>query len=453
MTTTSDRENEQGRGLSRRTVLGMAAAAGGVAAMTALGGTGASPASAADGAAPSHRRHGREFRNSLSVSPFTESVLAVTALRAGHRTATSVADVQKLFNRAGATEVFVRVAMVDETPGNRGGGATRAMERARLAKRLGMPLNPELGLWAYYGDIAMQPSPDFRDYPQIALPGPWMSLNIDQMADAMRSYGRAVARQILSTGVKVNVWDIGNEIEMGIAGVAVRSFSTTDEHGWTYQAPDAVDPAIGQVGIYDLFGMSETDRTAWLSAHLWPYVGRLLAATAEGVRSVDPRARFATHTSVLAPQLPGVLPAFWQAMEDAGFHSEELGASYYPTSVANGDQLQALQTSAEQLFQTFGRPLFLAETSYPSAPITAEAYASWNYPVPGYPLTPQGQYEFFRDLAQWGASTGLLSGIRQWAPDFSTAEWIQMSCFEAPVNGVSVAKPVLTAVSDGLKRA
>jgi arabinogalactan endo-1,4-beta-galactosidase len=434
-------------------MLGMAAAVGGAAAIGAIGGPGAAPAHAEDGGAdPAVRRRARRFRTSLSVSPFTESVLAVTALQAGHRTATTVADVQKIFNRAGATEVFVRVATVDETPGNRGGGATRAIERARLAKRLGMPLNPELGLWAYYGDIALQPSPDFRDYPQISLPGPWMSLNIDQMATAMRAYGRAIAQQILSTGVDVNVWDIGNEIEMGIAGVAIRSFSTSDEHGWSYQAPDAVNPAIGQIGIYDLFGMSESDRTAWLSTNLWPYVGRLLVATAEGVRSVDRHARFATHTSVLAPQLPGVLPAFWQAMENAGFHSQELGASYYPTSIAGGDQLQALKDSAQQLRDTFGRPLFLAETSYPSAQITAPAYASWNNPVPGYPLTPQGQYEFYRDLAQWGASTGLLSGIRQWAPDFSTAEWIQMSCFDAPVDGVSVAKPVLTAVRDGLKR-
>jgi arabinogalactan endo-1,4-beta-galactosidase len=429
----------------------MAAALTGAVAMTVAGGTGATPANAAGGADPSARRRVREFRNSLSVSPFTESVLSVAALRAGNRTATSVADVQKLFVKAGASEVFARVATVDEAPNNRGGGASRAIERARLAKRMGLPLNPELGLWAYYGDIAMQPSPDFRDYPQITLPGPWLSLNIDQMSNALRAYGRAVAQQILSTGVEVNVWDIGNEIEMGIAGVAVRSFSTSDEHGWSYQAPDAVNPAIGQIGIYDLFGMSENDRTAWLSTNLWPYVGRLLAATAEGVRSVDRHARFATHTSVLAPQLPGVLPAFWQAMEDAGFHSEVLGTSYYPTSVASGDQLQVLQTAAQQLQETFGRPLFLAETSYPSATITAEAYATWNYPVPGYPLTPQGQYEFYRDLAQWGASTGLLSGIRLWAPDFSTAEWTQMCCFEAPVDGFSDAKPVLTAVTDGLK--
>jgi arabinogalactan endo-1,4-beta-galactosidase len=446
MTKTSD--DTSGPSLSRRSLIAGSAAVGVATAVGLL--ASAESAHAAAPAATAGRP--RKFRNSLSVSPFTEAVLSATVLEGPRRSASTLAGVQRIFDQAGATEMYARVATVDEATNNTGGGATRAIERARLAKSLGLPFNPELGLWAYYGDIALQPSPDFRDYPDIVLPGPWVSLTIDQMADAMRKYGRAVARQILSTGVDVNVWDLGNEIEFGLAGVAIASFSTSDSHGWTYQSPDAVNPAIGTKTVYDMFAMTESDRNNWLAANLWPYVGKLLVAVADGIRSVDRHARFATHTSVVALQLPGLLPAFWSAMEQAGFSSEVLGSSYYPTSSAGSvDQLQALKATAAALTSSFGRPMFLAETAYPSAVITSPQYATWNTPVPGYPLTPQGQYEFFRDLARWGNASGCLSGIRLWAPDYCTAEWAEMSCFNSPVNGNATAKPVLGAVSAGLR--
>ena len=41
----------------------------------------------------------------------------------------------------------------------------------------------------------------------------------------------------------------------------------------------------------------------------------------------------------------------------------------------------------------------------------------WNYAVPGYPQTPDGQARFIRELVAWGRSEGVLSGIRPWAPD------------------------------------
>jgi tagatose-1,6-bisphosphate aldolase non-catalytic subunit AgaZ/GatZ len=86
---------------SRRTFLGGAAALGAAAALPAW------PA-----AAKSDYRHagGERFRVSLSVSPFTEAVLAAVSLTDGRRTARTVRQVQRLFSRHGATEVFARVA-------------------------------------------------------------------------------------------------------------------------------------------------------------------------------------------------------------------------------------------------------------------------------------------------------------------------------------------------------
>ncbi|MGW0665261.1 glycosyl hydrolase 53 family protein [Streptodolium elevatio] len=373
------------------------------------------------------------------------------ALTDGIRTATTVEGVQRLFMAHGSTEVFARMATRRDAHANGGEhGYRRVLERARLARKLGLPLNVELGLWAVYGDVSHQPGPDFSDYPLIQLPCPWESLTINQMVQALRLYGAMAAGQVLGTGVRVNVWDLGNEVEFGVAGVAPRGFTPSTAY-WSYTAPDAVDPAIGQMDVNTLLvGMSDSARIAWLQAHLWPHTGRLLAAVAEGIRWVDPQAKFSTHTSVIAMQYPGFAEAFWQAMADAGFQAHQLGTSYYPTSVPVGDQLAVFKASSQSLHSTFGKQVFIAEAGYPSG--TMSPPLEWNAAVAGYPLTAQGQYAFHRDLVAWGAQDGCLAGIRPWAPDSCVSFWHPMSHF-APNGGVATAKPVLNAVTDGLRAA
>ena len=55
-------------------------------------------------------RRDRAFRVSLSVSPFTEAVPGSLSLTDGCGAASTVNQVQQLFNRHGATEVFTQVA-------------------------------------------------------------------------------------------------------------------------------------------------------------------------------------------------------------------------------------------------------------------------------------------------------------------------------------------------------
>lgn len=431
----------------RRRFLGLSAAAG----LALAGGlpTGAAAATGTSASALSGQSASTQFRTSLSVSPFTESVLGSVALSDGTRTARTVEGLQRLFMAHGGNEAFARVCTRRSANDNSAEhGFARGVQRALLARRLGLPLNVELGLWAVYGDISHQPGPDFSDYPAITLPGPWETLTLDQMTRAMRLYGALAALQILATGVRVNVWDLGNEVEFGVAGVGVRSFTTSNSY-WSYAAPDAVDPEIGRMDAYTLMGMPDADRLAWLRTHLWPYTGRILAAVATGIRSVDPRARFSTHTSVIAMQFPGLAAAFWRAMADAGFSVHEFGTSYYPTSVAVGDQLALLKSTATELHTAFGKRMFVAEGAYPSGPVPPPL--SWNATLPGYPQTPEGQYEFLRDLTAWGAGAGSVSGIRPWAPEYCTDGWQTMSLFGSPAGGVATAAPALDAVTDGLR--
>ena len=420
-------------GPTRRGFLGGSAALGAALAL---------PASPAKASAVPGRGRGA-FRVSLAVSPFTEAVLGSVSLTDGQAAASTVSQVQQLFDRHGATEVFARVATLRNARlGDAEYGFARAIERARLARDLGLPLNAELGLWAVYGDIGSQPPPDFSDYPSIRLPGPWTSLALPQMEAALRHYGALVARQILATGVTVNYWDLGNEVDWGVAGVAIRGFSTS-----SYSPPDAVDPAIGQMTAAQLLGMTEPDRISWLQQHLWPYAGRLLAATADGVRSADPAARFSTHVAAIEVTSPATPVAFWAAMHQAGYRPHQFGTSFYPTSPGTGDKRAILLQTAAALRQRFGKRVFLAEYAYPSGQM-GPPYP-WNNTQPGYPQTPDGQFRYLRDLTAMAAQAGTIAGIRPWAPDYCLASggWQPMSLFTTS----GTAAPALTSIQTSLQ--
>ena len=182
-------------------------------------------------------------RVSLSISPFTELMLSNGIVyRDGQTTARNVEDLQRLYMKYGSNEIYARVATSRTYEKGFGDHSlNRGLERARTARTLNLPLNPELGLFGIYGDIGCQPPPDFHEYRELKASGPWTSLTIDEMLPILRSYGAIVAHSLLATGVRVRIWDIGNEVEFGAAGVAPRPLSagcddTAGGPGWYRQA-------------------------------------------------------------------------------------------------------------------------------------------------------------------------------------------------------------------------
>src|SRR5581483_3401803 len=140
----------------------------------------------------------RDFRVSLSVSPFTVILLRTGATFSdGKMTASTPEELQRLFMKHGANEVYARIGTRRAySVGFGDHSLNKGLERARMAKSLGLPFNPEIGLFSIYGDVRCQPSPDFRDYPELKVPGAWTSLKLDQMLTVLRAYGAMVARDI-----------------------------------------------------------------------------------------------------------------------------------------------------------------------------------------------------------------------------------------------------------------
>jgi arabinogalactan endo-1,4-beta-galactosidase len=370
----------------------------------------------------------------------------------GKTTAHSVEDLQRMFVNHGANEVYARVATTQKYRTGFGDHSMdRGLERARLAKSLSLPFNPELGLFNIYGEVRCQPSPDFSDYPQIKVPGQWTSLKLEEMLPILRSYGAIAAKQILDTGVKVRIWDIGNEIDFGMAGVAVQPLpggcdDTAGGKGW-YRGPDKVDPEIGKMSVFGLLQMPEAGRIGWLQKHLWPHEAQMFSAVVAGIRSVDRGARFSTHVSGITSVLPVQAVAFYKAMNKGGFAPDELGFSYYPTSSRNPpDRLQAFKDMATAVHTALQRPVFIAEFGYPAAKM--ESGFIWNDAVNGYPQTAEGQANFIRDLIAWGTKAGLLSGMRPWAPEVVVDGWGPMSFF-ALDGKVATVRPSLDAIREG----
>jgi len=435
---------------------GLLAVVASVAVLVDCGQSGSAPSLSTPPSRPGPGAAGN-FRLSLSVSPFTEQVLSTgLVFTDGIDTVNTPEGLQRLFVQYGADEVYARIATTRTyTVGFGDHSLTRGLDRARLAQSLNLPFNPELGLFNIYGDVSCQPPPDFHDYPQLQLPGPWTSLTIDQMLPILRSYGAIVAQEILNTGVSVRIWDLGNEVDFGVAGVAPQPLpgacdDTAGGPGW-YQPPDAIDPAIGQMSVQNLITMTDAPRIAWLQAHIWPNLSRMLAAVADGVRSVDAGARFSTHVSGVSAEIPTQGAAFFQAMKDGGYSPDELGFSFYPSSSSQpADRLQAFRDTVSAVHSQLARPVFIAEFGYPAETVTEGPYSTWNFALTQYPLTPQGQAGLLNYLASWGPGAGI-SGIRPWAPEVAlpTPGWVPFALFAAQGN-TATARPSLRAIADGL---
>jgi hypothetical protein len=405
-------------------------------------------ASAVDGPAADASDAGPKpahFRVSLSPSPFAELLFTHGAsMSDGTHTASDLGSLADLFASHGATEIYARISTrKTQLPG--GGPPDPSMvtglARAQLASARGVPFNPELSLFRSYGDVSCQTPPDLSEW-GIPLAGPWETLGVDAMATALRAYTAAAAGAILATGVRVEVWDIGNEVDFGTAGVAPAplggAFNGCDAaegaSGW-YRPPNAVDPAIGMQSVGTLLAMDEATRIAWLRAHLWPYEAKLLAAAAAGIRSVVPGALVETHISNSSSATFAV--AFYQAMKDGGLALDAAGFSFYPSSAGSPtSRLHDLAIAVQAVHDQFGLTSFIAECGYPATPMSGTSYFStWNNALPNYPITEAGQHDVFRDLASWGAS-GALTGIRPWAPELYVSDWAPMSFFALPDGSV-----------------
>jgi arabinogalactan endo-1,4-beta-galactosidase len=281
-------------------------------------------------------------------------------------------DPLKLFAAAGCQLARIRLWVGDDGPNH----LAYAVETARHAKAAG----PKPMLVLFLND-------DWADFVKQPAPAVWNDLPAEQKLSAIESYAERVTRRFADSGVDIDTFEIGNEIDFGICGVF--------EEDWPHRV--SID---------------------YMRASIWPRMTPILKAAQAGVLKAQPKARFILHLS----QWDNVAycTAFWQAMIADGVRVDVPGLSYFPTSSADAKQrsFPFLQSQVATIATALGKPVLICETGYPARADFTGQFAGWNHPADGYPLTDAGQALWLHDFVAIVRSDPHFVGAIYWSPEW-----------------------------------
>jgi arabinogalactan endo-1,4-beta-galactosidase len=295
--------------------------------------------------------------------------------------------------RAGADSFRVRLWTGDDGPN----GLRYATETALRAQAAGMRPYVVLFLSEGWADFEKQPAPAV-----------WADLPYEDKVATIEAYAARVTQHLVNAGVKVDLFEIGNEIDFGVCGEF--------EEEWPKRV--SID---------------------YMRARVWPRMAPILAAAQRGVRRVKPDARFVLHLTRWDE--PAYDLAFWQTMQAQGVTVDLAGLSYFPSS--NGGTIPALLANAHTIHEALDRPVLLCETAYPSEPAFPGQFATWNQPVAQYPLDEAGQAAWLRDLLRATRASDDIAGAYYWSPEWlGSGMWDAFALFRAD----GTAKPALRSL-------
>src|ERR1700756_4119470 len=240
-------------------------------------------------------------------------------------------------------------------------------------------------------------------------PAAWANLSVSDTATAVQQYTNDTTSHLLAHGIKVDYYDIGNEILTGILNFLP---------GQRIPAPPGVN--VGE-------------SISYLQSSVWPIEATLLKAGIAGVRQADPNAKIVLHIES-ATNSPGMdtAYAFFKAMQDLGVPYDVAGLSlpYVDStdlsSLTAADYFQRWNDLVNRI-GALGKPIYIAENGYPAASL------SWFYPpMPDFPYTETGQAAYVHSQLIWASNNRNIIGwtwfYPEWFPGISTgATTLQVS--------------------------
>lgn len=239
----------------------------------------------------------------------------------------------------------------------------------------------------HYSDTWADPSKQFK-------PAAWAHLSFEDLVRTVHDYTREVVTRFHREHLSPDFIQLGNEITNGML--------------W----PD------GKVE----FG-TELD-----TAEAWGRFLRLLRAARDGVKAAgitDRAPQIILH--IESSRQPDRSIWFFQHIIEAGISFDFAGFSYYPEWHGGIDQLRA---TLDQVAKAFHKPIMVVEVSYPWRSDT-----HWDgRPHLDWPLTPEGQQAFLRDVIHVlrelpeGLGTGLFYWHPESVPVAGRPTWLGGSC-------------------------
>lgn len=228
-------------------------------------------------------------------------------------------------------------------------------------------------------------------------PAAWQGLSVAETASKLRSETFALVSSYKAQGIPVEVYSVGNEIDIGIL-----QFRPGERI--------ALPPA----------GMTVLD-VNYLRASVWPTEAILLKAGIEGVKAADPNAKIVLHIAGLSLPVPSDIftKAFFKFMVDQGvpFDIAALSHPYMDYVGRLGEYstdcwMQRIQETTDYI-ATLGKKSMISEANYPRA--TGD-YAS--APMPEFSFSDAGQAGWVREHLRHANNDPNMAGFLYWYPDY-----------------------------------
>jgi arabinogalactan endo-1,4-beta-galactosidase len=214
-------------------------------------------------------------------------------------------------------------------------------------------------------------------------PPEWQDLTVAQKADALREYTYETTSYYKDKGFDIDIYEIGNEIDFGILDVR---------------------PPPAGVDWWD---------ADWMRDNIWNKEAEMLKGAIEGVQAADPGATILLHIG--ASERPDYVYAFFRAMMDFGVPFDLAGLSFYPTYSGSERPTMATLESGVEKIASLGKKTLISEFAYPSSPSPEDP--TYDLPVDGYPLTPEGQAQYVGYFLRWAYNNANVVGAMYFYPD------------------------------------
>jgi arabinogalactan endo-1,4-beta-galactosidase len=200
-------------------------------------------------------------------------------------------------------------------------------------------------------------------------PAGWEEFTLEETEIALKQYTYETTKYYKDNGLKIELYEIGNEIEFGICG---------------YSA----DTKLSLPGVDILREYASVRQEIWVKEAV------LLKAAIEGVKKADPDAKIVLHVSI--SQYPELTKAFFQAMNDFGVVYDYAGLSYYPWLDWH-PEIKILSNCLDLSIDAIAKmdkEVIISEFSFPSKdepllPVVGLA---------GYPFSDEGQAKWIWDF-------------------------------------------------------
>ena len=240
-------------------------------------------------------------------------------------------------------------------------------------------------------------SDDAAHFGQQNAPPEWAGLSVEETARRVKAYTFETTMYFLNKGLDIELYDIGNEIDIGIL-----NFRPGERI--------AVPPGVNFIRHMD-----------YMRQNVWNIEATLLKSAIEGVKQADPDAQIVLHIAGLMIS-PADLFAktFFQTMVEFGVEFDFAGLSLPYINFADSRLseystncwFQRLQETTDFL-ASLGKPAIFSEGGYAHA--TPGVLGT---PMEDFPYTPAGQAAWVRRHLRFMTSNENVAGFFYFYPDW-----------------------------------